>query len=181
MKLLYFPGLISIIDNSYDLATSCKLIHLHDICDCTVFDYKTFDPEETIRYIKGFDVLFGSSFGGFYAFFLSLVTGQKCISINPSLYLDKRFSLLSQQYPDKLAFIKQEHLTALVKEPVREENKNIHVLMNLDDEKLSAEKVLSIAEKYCCNIYTFEKGGHDSSNFIGEMLPLIKQLLIDNK
>lgn len=179
MKLLYFPGINSIIDTTYDITQSSKLVHLMEICDCEVFDYRSYDPDKTLDLIKKYDVLFGSSFGGYFAFNIAVITGQTCISVNPSLYLDKRFETLLSQYPAELGFIKPAHVAAIKKEPLKYTNKHIHVLMNLDDEILDSQRILGIAEKYNCDIYSFVKGGHESTNFIGEMLPLIKQILKD--
>jgi len=177
MKLLYFPGIQSIIAEEYDFAQSYKLVHLMEICDCEVFDYRNFDSKKTIERVRNYDVLFGSSFGGYFAFNMAVITGQKCISVNPSLYLDKRFSTLMEQYPNKLSFIKPAQVAAIKAEPMKSKHPNIHIMMNMDDEVLDAHKIVGIAERFGCNIYRYEKGGHQSSNFIGEMLPAIKQIL----
>lgn len=176
MKILYFPGLKSITDKEYDLSQSCKLIHLREIYECDVFDYRTFGLSRAAELYKDYDLFFGSSFGGFFAMHLALRLGKKCISVNPSLYLDKRFAVLLAQYPDELGFIKQAHLDSLIYPPDGKAHKDIHILMNLDDEVLSADKIISIAEQYRSSVYTFEKGGHESTNFLGEMMPLIKQI-----
>jgi len=177
MKLLYFPGVQSILADDYEYAQSYKLVHLMQICDCDIFDYRNFDAQKSIKLVKEYDVLFGSSFGGYFAFNMAVITGQKCISVNPSLYLDKRFAMLMEKYPNKLSFIKPAQLEAIKAEPLKNTHPNIHILINTDDEVLDAEKIIGIAEKFGCNIYRYEKGGHESSNFIGEMLPTIKQIL----
>ncbi len=179
MKILYFPGIRSIIDKDYDLAMSCKLVHLKEISECDVFDYHSYELNSALKQTEKYDVLFGSSFGGFFAFNLALRTDKKCICVNPSLYLDKRISALIAENPDRLSFLKTLHLSELIAQPKKQEVSNIHVLMNMDDDVLNAEKILSIARIHHANTYEFEKGGHDSTNFIGEMLPLIKLILAD--
>lgn len=176
MKILYFPGIKSLTDRDYDISQSCKLVHLRELYECDIFDYRTYALERSVRLAEDYDLLFGSSFGGFFALHLALRACKPCISVNPSIYLDKRFATLVSNYPDELSFLKQAHLDSLIMPPDGKEHKNIHLLMNLDDEILSAERIISIAEEYLCSVYTFEKGGHESSNFIGEMLPLIKQI-----
>ena len=177
MKILYMPGLASIVDKQFDLSKSYKLVHLMELADCTVFDYKQFYPSSIVQYISNFDLLFGSSFGGYFAFYLSLATGKPSISVNPSLFLDERIDTLRKEYPKELSFINQSHLKAIKCEPKTKPAKNISIIMNLDDEVIDAYKVVEKAEKYGCMTYTFEKGGHKSSNFQGDMLPTIKMIL----
>jgi predicted esterase YcpF (UPF0227 family) len=177
MKLLYFPGIQSILADEHDFAQSYKLVLLMQICHCDVFDYRNFDAKSSIDLVRKYDVLFGASFGGYFAFNMAVITGQSCISVNPSLYLDKRFAMLMDKHPNKLSFIKPAQLEAIKAEPLKNRHPNIHILMNMDDEVLDAEKIVGIAGKFGCNIYRYEKGGHESTNFIGEMLPTIKQIL----
>ncbi len=178
MKILYLPGLASITDKNYDLSSSCKLVHLMELANCTVFDYKLFKPSDIIQYISNFDLLFGSSFGGgYFAFYLSAITGKNSISVNPSLYLDERIDKLKKEYPKELAFIDANAVKALRTKPTGEPCGHMNVLMNIDDEVLDAGKILSIAEMFKANMYVFEKGGHESTNFQGDMLPTIKMLL----
>lgn len=152
MKILYMPGLASIVDNTFDLSKSNKLIHLQEIADCTVFDYKLFDPSIIKQYVMNFDLLFGSSFGGYFAFYLSLKTGRPSISVNPSLYLDERITALQKQYPTKLSFLKQSELKMIKQEPGDKPSPHVHILMNLNDEVLDARKVLETAERFGCGI-----------------------------
>ncbi|PLX66329.1 MAG: hypothetical protein C0602_11735 [Denitrovibrio sp.] len=177
MKILYMPGLASIVDKTYDISKSCKLIHLQELADCTVFDYKKFNPSHIKQYVMNFDLLFGSSFGGYFAFYLSLSTSKPSISVNPSLYLDERIQSLHKEYPEKLSFIKQSELKLIKEEPAGTTSPHIHILMNMDDEVISAAKVIEKADKFGSNIYTYEKGSHESTNFQGDMLPTIKMIL----
>lgn len=177
MKILYMPGLASIVDKQFDLSKSCKLVHLMELAVCTVFDYKQFHPSSIIQYVSNFDLLFGSSFGGFFAFYLALATGKPSISVNPSLFLDERIDTLIKEYPRELSFVNKSHLKAIKSEPKSKPAENISIIMNLDDEVIDAYKVVDKAEKYGCRTYTFEKGGHQSSNFQGDMLPTIKMIL----
>lgn len=179
MKLLYFPGIKSIVEKNFDLPGSAKLAHLMQICDCDVFDYRTYNPTATTDMVQKYDVLFGSSFGGYFAFNMAVLTGQTCISVNPSLYLDKRFGMLLDKYPAELSFFTPALISALKTEPAKASYSNIHILMNRDDEVLDAQRIIDIAESYGCDTYAFEKGGHECTNFTGEMLPLIKQILKD--
>jgi len=177
MKILYMPGLASIVDKTFDLSQSCKLVHLMELSDCTVFDYKLFRPADIIQYVSNFDLLFGSSFGGYFAFYLSLTTGKPSISVNPSLYLDERIEELRKEYPKELAFIKQSELKAIKIKPTGTPAEHVNILMNLDDEVIDASKVVAMAETFKCSLYTYEKGTHQSSNFQGDMLPTIKMIL----
>lgn len=177
MKILYMPGLASIVDEQFDFANSCKLAHMMEMGDCTIFDYKQFKPEDIIQYASNFDLLFGSSFGGYFAFYISLATGKPSILINPSLFLDERIESLIKEYPKELSFINKAHLMAIKKAPVEMPASNINIIMNMDDRIIDAYKVVEKAEKYGCNVFTFDKGGHQSSNFQGDMLPTIKMIL----
>lgn len=177
MKILYMPGLASIVDSTFDLSKSCKLIHIQELANCTVFDYKLFKPATISQYIANFDLLVGSSFGGFFAFYLSVMTGKPSISINPSLYLDDRMDVLKTEFPSELSFIKKSEIKAIKSPPPSTPCKHIHIIMNLDDEVLDAHRVLAKAESYGCCTYEFEKGGHESTNFQGDMIPTIKMIL----
>lgn len=177
MKILYMPGLAYLTEKNYDLSNSCKLVHLLELADCTVFDYKLFSPGEIMQYISNFDLLFGSSFGGYFAFYLSVISGKTSISVNPSLYLDQRIDQLKKDYPAELGFIHPAALKSIKCKPTGEPARHIHVLMNLDDEVLDAGRILTTAEDFGCNCYTYEKGGHESTNFQGDMLPTIKMIL----
>ena len=177
MKILYLPGLASITDNNYDIGSSCKLVHLMELANCTVFDYKLFKPSSIIQYISNFDLLFGSSFGGYFAFYLSVLTGKNSILVNPSLYLDERIDQLKYEFPTELAFLDSKALKSLRTDPSDKAYDHINVLMNTDDAVLDASRILKIAEEFQANTYIFEKGGHESTNFQGDMLPTIKMLL----
>lgn len=177
MKILYMPGLASITDKSYDLSKSYKLVHLLELADCTVFDYKKFKTETIRQYTANFDILFGSSFGGYFAFYLSVITGKPSISVNPSLYLDTRINSLLKQYPKELSFIDPKALKSLKRTPTGEPHPHVSVLMNMNDEVLDANKVVAEAENFGCSVYTYEKGGHQSTNFQGDMLPTVKMIL----
>jgi predicted esterase YcpF (UPF0227 family) len=177
MKMLYMPGLASITDETYDIAKSSKLVHLIRLADCTVFDYKKFRTDSIMQYISNFDVLFGSSFGGYFAFYLSVISGKTAILVNPSLYLDERIDNLKKQFPAELSFIDAKALKSIRVKPSGEKCGDIHVLMNLDDDVINAAKVTETAEKFGANLYLYEKGGHESSNFQGDMLPTIKMIL----
>jgi predicted esterase YcpF (UPF0227 family) len=176
MKLLYMPGLASITDKTYDLSQSCKLVHLMELHDCTVFDYKLFQPESIVQYISNFDVLFGSSFGGYFAFYLSIRTGKPSISVNPSLYLDERIDSLVAEH-EALSFIDKKALKSLKTSPTSTPASQVSVLMNMDDEVLDANKIIKTAQDFHAATYTYEKGGHESTNFQGDMLPTIKMIL----
>ena len=160
MKILYMPGLASLTDKTYDLSKSCKLVHLMELAGCTVFDYRLFKPAGIMQYISNFDLLFGSSFGGYFAFFLSVRTGKPSISVNPSLYLDKRIDQLKRDYPQELGFINADHVKVLRRTPDGKPCGHIHVLMNLDDEVLDAGHILETAESFGACTYTYEKGGY---------------------
>jgi len=177
MKILYLPGIASITDKTYNISNSCKLIHLQEMADCTVFDYKLFNLAGIIQYVSNFDLLFGSSFGGYFAFYLSAITGKTSISINPSLYLNERITLLKKEYPKELGFIDAAAIKSLKTEPTGEPCPHINILMNIDDEVLNAAKIIDIAESFGCNTFVYEKGGHESTNFQGDMLPTIKMIL----
>lgn len=177
--MLYFPGLQSIIVKDSSMPGSAKLAHLMQLCECDVFDYRSFNPTQLIDTVQKYDILFGSSLGGFFAFNLAVITGQTCVVANPSLYINKRCESLLTKYPEELNFITPEVLSTIKAEPVKTTYSNIHVLVNLDDEILDSSRVIAIAEEYGCNLYLFDKGGHECSNFTGEMLPLIKQIIKD--
>jgi len=177
MKILYMPGLAFITDKGYDITKSCKLVHLMELAECTVFDYKYFRPADIVQYISNFDLLFGSSFGGYFAFYLSALTGKPSISVNPSTYLDERIESLIREYPRELSFIDSKSLKALKTEPKDKPCSHIHVLMNKDDEVINADRVAKTAEKYGANLYLYDKGSHESTNFQGDMLPTIKMIL----
>jgi predicted esterase YcpF (UPF0227 family) len=177
MKILYFPGLASIIEKDHDFAKSCKYVHLREMADCDIFDYQSFNPTKIVAKAKEYDLLFGSSFGGFFAFYISVVTGQKSISVNPSLTLDERINTLKQSHPKELSFISQNQLKILKVTPKGEKCPNVNILMNLDDEVINAYEVLDVAKKFGCNTYEFEKGGHQSHNFQGDMLPVVRQII----
>lgn len=181
MKVLYMPGLASITDKDFDIANSCKFKHLAEISDCTVFDYRKYRRADILKYVANFDVLFGSSFGGYFTFFLGLITGKPSIVVNPSLYLDERIGSLIQENPRELSFINPVELKALRTEPTGEPSPHIHVLMNIDDEVLDAGRILSIAEEFQTSMYVFEKGGHQSVNFQGDMLPTVKMIFSNIK
>lgn len=171
------PGLASITDKSYDISKSCKLVHLMELAECTVFDYKLYRPADIIQYISNFDLLFGSSFGGYFAFYLSLNTGKPSISVNPSLFLDERIEKLIKEHQKELSFIKPSEIRAIKSAPTGKPAPHVNVLMNIDDDIIDAGRVIDTSEKFKCNIYTYEKGGHQSSNFQGDMLPTIKMIL----
>jgi len=177
MKILYFPGLASLTDKTYDISKSCKMVHLQEMADCDVFSYKDFHPAKALKFSSGYDILFGSSFGGYFAFYISVMTGVQNINVNPSLYLDSRIDHLKSEYKNELAFLDAEEVKKLKTPSNNKKHQQISVLMNMNDEILDASRVVSIAENFGCKIFTFEKGGHESTNFQGDMLPTIKMLL----
>jgi len=179
MKILYFAGLASITDPDYDICKSNKFLHLSEIAECESYDYHSFAPETFLSQISAYDVLFGSSFGGFFSFFGGISTGKTTIMVNPSLKLDERIELLKTIHGEKLSFIDQNMLKKIKTTPNGSKYQNINAFMNLDDEVISASDVIEVSKTFSTNIHTFEKGRHESHNFQGEMLPIIKRILTE--
>jgi len=175
---LYFAGLASLTDPEYRIDKSEKFCAFGSLVNIKSYDYHSVLLERDSGFFDETDVFVGSSFGGYFAMCFAAMTGKLCICINPSLFLQKRLSVLKNMHPVELEFIKQESIDKIYYyDAVRKNAVNTHILMNRDDEVLNFQEVEKYSEEMGFHFYPFEKGGHVSLNYASEMHPVVQQII----
>ena len=172
MNALYFPGLASLTDDNYDIEQSEKYCEFAGIMNISPYLYENLTLEP-----QGYDLFIGSSFGGFFAYFLGIINNTPNIGINPSLLLDERIKMLKEDHSE-LDFL-PENFLADIKSIAQScpHHPVSRVFMNRDDEVIDFESIKSFCIENNIDLHSYEKGGHVSLNFKSQMLPDIRRYI----